>query len=1101
MNVSAYSIRNPIPAILLFALLTLAGLLAFKNTIVQDFPDIQLPIVTVTVAQPGTAPAQLETEVARKVENSVATVSGIKNMYTTVLDGMATTTVEFQLEKNITDAVTEVRDAVSQIRSDLPADVREPIISKLPTAGRVVEVHAVQLKPGTGWDQQQLSWYVDNTVNKRLLNIKGVGAVKRVGGVTREVQVILQPERMQALGVTAADVSRQIGLVQQDAPSGRGEVGGGEQSVRTVASARSADELAQLQIPLASGGTARLGDVAEVKDTVAEQRAEALVNGKPVVAIEIFRSKGASEVGVSTEIGKAMQELQQQNPDVVITRVIDNATPVQENFEGSMHLLYEGAILAVLVVWLFLRDWRATIVAATALPLSIIPTYLGLAYFGYTLNGVTLLALALVVGVLVDDAIVEIENISRHLAMGKTPFQAALEAADEIGMAVIATTFALVSVFLPTAFMSGISGMFFKQFGWTAVLAILASLAVARLLTPMMAAYLLKPHKGVRVVEEHGDVPPDQSHDGPVMRFYMRLMQWCLRHRLATILAAIGFFVGSLMLVPLLPTGFVPPADRGQTQITIELPPGSTLDDTRHAAEMARTKLAQNPNVVSIYSSVGGGSSGDGFKPGAAAEVHRAVLTLNLVHRDDRTASLADIDTQIRSVLETIPGARFQVGSGDMGSKMELVLLGDDPVVLTQAAREAERQLRTLEGVGGVSSSAALVQPELIIRPDFARAADLGVSTAAIAQTVRVATAGDYDQQLPKMNLADRQVPIRVKLPDDARTSVADIEQLLVPSRAGMIPLINVATVSLESGPSVISRINRSRSVRLEVELGSRTLGEVNEEARALPAFSQLPPGVRIAELGDAQEMQDLFNSFGIAMMIGVLCIYGVLVLLFHDFMQPGTILGALPMAIGGAFVALLITDKALSMPSMIGLIMLMGIVTKNSILLVDYAILAREDGKSRTNALIDACHKRSRPIVMTTIAMGAGMMPLAMGLSKGDPSFNSPMAITVIGGLLTSTLLSLLVVPALFTYVDDLKLWLTRRFGLREQQRKQTTAQEATAAGDWSAVGGEPAIADSAESAAPAAASGMASGSEIPGAGATAQPRASSPDAASGSS
>lgn len=1032
MNFSAFSIRNPVPAILLFALLTLAGLLAFRMTLVQDFPDIQLPIVTVTVTQPGAAPAQLETEVARKIEDSVATVTGIKNMYTTVLDGVTTITVEFQLEKNITDAVTEVRDAVSQVRSDLPADIREPIISKLPTSGRVVEVYALRLEPGSGWDAQQLSWYVDHTVAKRLLSIAGVGAVKRVGGVTREVQVVLDPDRMQALGVTAAEVSRQLALVQQDAPGGRGDVGGAEQTVRTVASAQTADQLAGMAIPLASGATARLGDVADVRDTVAEPRAVALVNGQPVVAVEIFRAKGASELEVAQAVARAMDELQAGHPQAVIARIVDNAAPVQENFDGSMHLLYEGALLAVLVVFLFLRDWRATLVAATALPLSIIPTYLGLYHFGYSLNGVTLLALALVVGILVDDAIVEIENISRHLAMGKTPYQAAMEAADEIGMAVIATTFALVAVFLPTAFMSGISGLFFKQFGWTAVLAILASLVVARLLTPMMAAYLLRPQAGAgghathtNALSPSGNAPAD---DGPLMRRYMATMRWCLDHRRFTVLAAVGFFAASLTLVPLLPTGFVPQADRGQTQVTIELPPGATLAQTRALAETARQRIAQDPDVVSVYASVGGGSSGDGFHPGAAAEVRRAVLTLVLLHRRDRADTIADVDARMRTLVQTLPGARFQIGSGDMGSKMELTLLGDEPATLTATAREVERQLRTLPGIGGVTSDAALVQPELIVRPDSARAAELGVTTAAIAQTVRVATAGDYEQQLPKMNLPDRQVPIRVKLPDSFRAHVGDLERLLVPGRTGLVPLADVASIRLESGPSVINRINRSRSVRFQIELGSRTLGQANAAARALPAMQHLPPGIRIAELGDAEEMQTLFASFGTAMAIGVLCIYGVLVLLFRDFMQPVTILGALPMAIGGAFVALLLTHRALSMPSMIGLIMLMGIVTKNSILLVDYAIMARRAGMDRRAALVDACHKRSRPILMTTIAMGAGMLPLALGLSKGDPSFNSPMAITVIGGLLTSTLLSLLVVPALFTYVDDLKLALMRR-------------------------------------------------------------------------
>jgi len=1018
MNFSALSIKNPIPAIMLFILLTLAGLLAYKANAVQDFPDIELPIVTVSAALDGAAPAQLETEVARKIEDSVATLQGVKNIYTKVLDGVATVTVEFILEKNISDAVNDVRDAVARVKADLPAEMRDPTVTKASTAGRVIMTFTAAAKPGAGGvplDDQELSWFVDNSVAKRLLSVPGVGAVKRVGGVFREIRVELDDARMAALKVAAVDISRQLRSVQREAPGGRGDVSGAEQSVRTIATVGTAAELAAMDIPLPDGRRVRLDQVAKVSDTVAEPRSIAEHDGKRVVGFEVFRTKGASEIAVAKGAREAIAELQAAHANIELKEVIDNAFPVEENFAGSMELLYEGAILAVLVVWWFLRDWRATLVAAAALPLSVIPAFLGQYWFGYTLNTVTLLSLALVVGVLVDDAIVEIENISRHLRMGKTPMQAAMEAADEIGMAVIATTFALVAVFLPTAFMGGVPGLFFKQFGWTAVLAILASLVVARLLTPMMAAYLLKP------------LPHVEEKDGWLMQRYMRAMKWCLNHRGVTAIASGIFFAASIALVPLLPTGFVPPADRAQTMINLELPPGSTLAETRVVAEQARKAAMEVPGVTGIFSSIGGGSSGDAFAPGAAAEARRAVLTLTTLHRNKRKESLDAIERQIRTKLDQIPGAKFTVGPQDTGVKMQLVLRSEDPVALTAAARQVERELRTLKGIGNVSSSASLVRPEIIVRPDFAKAADLGVTAAAIGETVRVATAGDYDQALTKMNLSERQVPIRVKLPDAVRADLSAIERLTVPGKNGPVMLANVASITMESGPAQIDRLNRNRNVTLEVELSGRSLGEVNTEARALPSLQSLPASVKIAELGDAQEMAALFASFGIAMLIGVLCIYGVLVLLFKDFMQPMTILAALPLSIGGAFVALLITGKALSMPSMIGLIMLMGIVTKNSILLVDYAILARQQGMNRFDALVDACHKRSRPIIMTTIAMGAGMMPLALGWGA-DPSFRSPMAIAVIGGLITSTLLSLLVVPAVFTYIDDLEHFLRRQ-------------------------------------------------------------------------
>jgi multidrug efflux pump subunit AcrB len=1031
MNFSSLSIKNPIPAIMLFALLTLAGFMAYKANPVQDFPDIELPIVTITATLDGSAPAQLETEVSRKLEDSVATLQGVKNIYTTVLDGVSTTTVEFILEKNISDAVNDVRDAVARVKADLPAELRDPTVTKASTAGRVILTFIAAAAPTTGekLDNQELSWFVDNTVAKRLLAVPGVGAVKRVGGVYREIRVELDENRMAALRVSALDVSRQLRLVQKEAPGGRGDVSGAEQSVRTIATVHTAAELAAIDLPLTDGRRVRLDQVATVTDTVSEPRAIALQDGKPVIGFEIFRTKGASEVAVAKGARAAIEELQHNNPKVVLAQVIDNAFPVEENFDGSMELLYEGAILAVLVVWWFLRDWRATLVAAAALPLSVMPAFLGLYFFGYTLNTVTLLSLALVVGVLVDDAIVEIENIERHLRMGKSPMEAAMEAADEIGMAVIATTFALVAVFLPTAFMGGVPGLFFKQFGWTAVIAVLASLVVARLLTPMMAAYILKPavHK--------------EEKDGWIMTRYLTMMRWCLKNRWITATAAGVFFVCSIMLVGLLPTGFVPAADRAQTQINLELPPGSTLAETAVVAERARQAAMEVKGVKAVFSSIGGGSSGDAFAPGAAAEARSAVLTLTTAHRTHRKESMADIEADIRHKLDAIPGARFKVGPADNGVKMQLVLRSEDPVALKETAQKVEREMRTLKGVGNVRSSASLVRPEIIVTPDFAKAADLGVTASAIGQTVRVATAGDYDTDLTKMNLPERQVPIRVKLPDAVRADLDAIGRLTVPGKNGPVLLATVAAITMESGPAQINRLNRSRNVTLEVELGKRALGEVNEEARALPSLKNLPPSVKIAELGDTQEMAALFASFGIAMLIGVLCIYCVLVLLFKDFMQPVTILAALPLSMGGAFVALLVTGQALSMPSMIGLIMLMGIVTKNSILLVDYAILARQEGMGRFEALVDACHKRSRPILMTTIAMGAGMMPLALGWGA-DPSFRAPMAITVIGGLITSTLLSLLVIPAVFTLIDDLE-HLPARLMRKLRRQPEPAAEE----------------------------------------------------------
>jgi multidrug efflux pump subunit AcrB len=1023
MNVSAWCIKNPIPAVMLFVMLTFAGLLGFQKMKVQQFPDIDLPTINVTASLPGTAPAQMETEVARKIENAVAALQGVKNIYTKVQDGVAIVTVEFRLEKPTQEALDDVRSAVARVRSDLPAEMRDPVINKLELAGAPILTYTVA---STRMDEEALSWFVDNTVTKAMLAVRGVGAVNRVGGVTREVRVELDPAKLLSLNASAADISRQLRQVQTDAPGGRTDVGGIEQSVRTIATVQSAEELARLEVALPDGRRIRLDQVATVSDTVAEKRSAALLNGKPVVGFEIVRSRGAGETDVADGVRAALERMRAEHPDITVTEAFNFVDPVVENFHGSMYLLLEGAVLAVLVVWLFLRDWRATLVAATALPLSIIPAFAAMYYlFGFTLNVVTLLSMSLVVGILVDDAIVEIENIMRHLRMGKTPYQAAMEAADEIGLAVIATTFTLIAVFLPTAFMAGVPGKFFVQFGWTAAIAVFFSLVVARMLTPMMAAYLLK--------------PPKKEHAEPGwMKVYMRWAAWCLRHRIATTLAALAFFVGSFSLVPLLPTGFIPPDDLSQTQVTVTLPPGSTFDQTFAAAEQARQIVQQNQHVKMIYTAIGGGSTGaDTFTPGGGLpEVTRATLTINMTPRGERTSlfggglSKQDIESQLRDALVAIPGARVKVGFGASAEKYVLVLAGEDGNALAAHAAVVERELRTIPGIGAVTSSSSLVRPELIVRPDTAKAADLGVTTAAIAETLRIATAGDYDQSLPKLNLSQRQVPIVVRLPAEARTDLSLLARLPVPGKHGPVMLGNVATLTIDSGPAAIDRYNRQRNVNFEIELNQQPLGAVKSAALALPSLQNLPAGVIQTEIGDAEAMGELFASFGLAMLTGVLCIYIVLVLLFKDFVQPVTILGALVLSIPGAFLALFITQTALSMPSMIGLIMLMGIATKNSILLVDYVIIARRDhGMSRWDAVLDACHKRARPIVMTTIAMAAGMLPIALGIGT-DPSFRAPMAIVVIGGLITSTFLSLLVIPVVFTYVDDLIQRMRRLFG-----------------------------------------------------------------------
>ena len=1050
MNVSAWSIRNPIPAVMLFVMLTLAGLYSFKSMKVQNFPDLDVPNITIVASLPGAAPNQLENDVARVIENSLASVQGLKNIFTKVQDGVVSITAEFRLEKGTQEALDDVRSAVARVRGDLPSDMQEPIINKLELAGGAVLAYTVA---SDKMDEEALSWFVDNDVSKLLLSVRGVGAVNRVGGVDREVQIQLDPLKLQALGTTAADISRQLARVQIESAGGVADIGGSQQPLRTVSALKSADELARMEIALSDGRSIRLDQIAKIEDTVAERTAAAFLDGRPVVGFEIARSRGASEIEVGEGVRERLQELRQSRPDLQITESFDFVTPVQEEFDGSMVLLYEGAILAVLVVWLFLRDFRATIVSAVALPLSAIPAFIGMHYLGFTINVVTLLALSLVIGILVDDAIVEVENTVRHMRMGKTPYQAAMEASDEIGLAVIATTFTLIAVFLPTAFMSGIPGKFFKQFGWTASLAVFASLIVARALTPMMAAYILRPFV---LTEDRPAWAKKNALLGGLWAWahpqeepkwldtYQGWASWCVRHRWITMAFAAAFFVGSVMLIPLLPQGFIPPDDNSQTQVYIELPPGSTLQQTVQTAERARQLVAAVKHVKSVYTTIGSGSAGsDPFAPQGAVESRKAALTIQLDPRGQPPRKQV-IENQLREAMSNLPGVRSKVGLGGSGEKYVLTLTGNDAAALSTAASVIERDLRTINGVGSIQSSAALVRTEIIVKPDLARAAELGVTSSAIAETLRIATVGDYNSALPKMNLPQRQIPIVVKLDAAAREDLAVLERLTVPGARGPVMIGQVASLEFGGGPAVIDRFNRARNINFEVELAGIALGDIKTQVEALPSVNNLPAGVKVLELGDAEVQSELFASFGLAMLTGVLCIYIVLVLLFKAFLHPFTILAALPLSLGGAFVALLLADKAFSMPSLIGLIMLMGIATKNSILLVEYAIEARRlHGLNRFDALMDACHKRARPIVMTTIAMGAGMLPIAVGWGAADSSFRSPMAWAVIGGLITSTFLSLLVIPAVFTVVDDVAIFFNKLLGRQAEPAGPATVEQ----------------------------------------------------------
>jgi multidrug efflux pump subunit AcrB len=993
---------------MMFIVLVVGGLISFPKLAVQDRPDIAFPYVSVSVSYSGTPPSQMETEITRKVEDAVSNIVGIEHITSTVSQGNSQTSIEFQFGTDLSQAMDDVRDAITRIRPDLPRDATEPYISRASTAGDPVLTFAVA---SDKLSATELSWFVDQNVIRALSGVEGVGNVSRIGGVDREVRVDLDPDRMAALGVTAGDVSRQLVSTQVELPGGETRIGAQEQSVRTLGTISSVQELAALPIALGDGRNVRLDAIADVRDQAAEVRQEVRLDGTPVIGFRVLRAWGEGAVEVADGAREAVAKLQEKYPQIRITEI--NAVQDREiraQFKASMIMLIEGALLAILVVWFFLRNVRATLISAAALPLSVIPSFWALYAFGFSMNTLTMLALSLVVGMLVDDAIVEVENNVRHLRMGKPPMQAATDAAIEIGLAVVATSLTLCAVFIPVSFMSGIPGEFFKPFGFTAATAVLFSLLVARTLTPMMASRFMRPE-------------PEHDGNSAIKTWYLGKVDWALRHRFVTVLGVSMLMLGGIGLALFLPRGFQPSQDSGSVSLSVSLPPGSTMNDARNVAGEVLQRTKAYPEVEHVTTTIS----------------PRSVSTFaSLVDRAERQRSQQELQQAMIGDLRRIPGARIQGGGGGRGrpgdGPVEITLTGDDSALLDQAASSLVNELRGVPGLSNVTTSASLLQPELVIRPLPSRAAELGVTTSAISQATRIATSGDITLNLSKLNLPDRQIPIRVRLNDNARTNIDRIRLLQVPSRFGQVPLENVADVSFGAGPSQIDRYDRSRNIPVYADRGTMPLGEAMGMIRNLPTMKNLPSGVHTDETGEAQLMSDVFSGFIIAMIIGIFCIYALLVLLFHDMVQPITILSALPPSAAGAIVMLFALQMELSLPALIGLLTLMGIVTKNSILLVEYIVMARrEHGLSRHDAIIDACSKRVRPIVMTTIAMIAGMIPITINLHGGN-SFRAPMGAAVIGGLLASTALSLFVVPVVYTNMDNFEHWVRRLLGRKEK-------------------------------------------------------------------
>ncbi|HEY9639356.1 MAG TPA: efflux RND transporter permease subunit [Coleofasciculaceae cyanobacterium] len=1015
-NISAWSIRNPVPTLVLFLVLTLAGLVSFPMLGIDQSPNIDIPAVIVTVAQPGADPTELEAQVTKKVEDAVAGLGNIDQITSTVTDGSSTTVVNFVLGTNSDRATNDVRNAISQIRQNLPQDITDPIVKRVDSAGGPIITYAVS---STQRSVAELSELVDKEISRALLGVAGVSQVERIGGIDREIRVDLNPDRLQALGITATQVNDQVRSFNTNQPGGRGEVDGNEQTIRTLGSAPSVEDLQNYQIALPKTGFVPLSSLGTVTDGAGDIRRIARLNNQTSVVFSVLRSTGSVLVTVEEGVQQAVKDLQKTLPADIKLELVNNveAEYTRESYAASVEAVVLGAVLAVVTIWIFLRDWRATLITAVALPLSLIPTFVALKLFGYTLNFMTLLAMALVVGILVDDAIVEIENIERHQQMGKSPYRAALEASDEIGLAVVATTMSIVAVFAPVALMSGISGQYFRPFGVTVSASVLFSLLVARMITPLMAAYILrdKPHHKENLKKDR------------LSYQYRRLLTWALKNRVLTLLASLAFLVGSILLVPHIPTGLLGNDDTALSIINLELPPGSDMNTTDRATQRLTQLLLNNSNVAGVQTD---------------EKVGKSILYVKLKpHDEGRTISRTEFENQVRPLFRQIPGTRlsFRGNSVGGGSKeLAIILKSEDAATLTRVAEDLEKQMRQIPGLVEIGSSASLVKPEILIRPDPQRAADQDVSVQTIARTANLATLGDTDANLAKFDLPDRQIPIRVQLDPKYRTDLDTIRNLQVANKNGdLIPIQSLAEISFGNGPSQIDRYNRARKISVESNLDGIALGNASTAVNNLPALRNLPPSVQQEKFGSAKVMQELFTNVGTALGAAVLFIYAVLVLLFGDFLNPLTIMVALPFSIGGALLGLLLTQKVLGLYALIGIVLLMGLVTKNSILLVDYALVNQREGISPFKAILESGVARLRPILMTTIAMIAGMIPIALGIGAGA-EVRSPMAIAVIGGLMTSTLLTLVVVPVIFTYVDQLQGFIFGRLLYGASKRRQ---------------------------------------------------------------
>jgi HAE1 family hydrophobic/amphiphilic exporter-1 len=1018
MKLADVSIRRPVFATMMILALIVLGLFSYLKLNVDLYPNVDIPYVIITTVLPGAGPEQIETDVTKKIEDAVNPIEGVDWIQSYSREGVSIVVIAFKLEIDGKVAAQDVREKLAAIKSNLPQDIEEPIIQRYDPASLPI----MSLSVSGERSVKDVTTFTKNVVKKRLENIPGVGSVDLVGGAEREIEIAVDASKLKAYQLSIQDVIQNVGASNIEIPGGNLIDGRRQVLLRTMGKYQNVDDFNNVIVANPKGKVVHLNQIASITDGVKEQTSLTRVNGYSAVGLNIIKQSGSNTVKVAEEVQKQLAKLQSQlPPDIKINLAKDNSVFIKDSINDVLFDILYGGLLAVIVVYLFLANFRATVISALALPSSIIASFIVMYALNFTLNMMSLLALSLAVGLLIDDAIVVIENIYRHMHQGETPLEAAKSASEEIGLAVMATTFTVVAVFVPVAFMPGIVGRFFYQFGITISVAVLVSLFVAFTLTPMLSSKWLR--REDEALSKKGNILQRIlyyfNHFFEILSSkYKSALNWSLKHRKTVIFGSVVVFIFSLMLMGALGNQFFPESDQNEFNITINAAPGSSLEQTSNICSQIEKTLKTYPEVTTILTTIGAGND----------PVTKANILVKLVNKKERSKSDKVIMNELRTQLKYLPGANLgfgvQGGPGGGGKPVTLSVRGDDLDKVKQYAEKVEAIVRSTPGAVDIENSLETSKPEIRLLIDREKASDLGVNPLLIASSVRSMVDGYVATQYQE---GDEQFDVRVRLNKNNRKNITDISDLMLKSTkkasdgsAIIIPVIDVAKISEGVGPSQVNRYARQKEIRIDANLSGELLGNVLAAIQKETAKINFEPGYSVSVVGEGQMQEESFNNILLSLMLAIVFVYIVLAAQFDSFVHPFSIMLALPMAIIGAVIMLLIFGSSLSVISFIGIIMLMGLVTKNGILLVDYTNVLRGRGLSRFDALLLAGPTRLRPILMTTFAMIFGMMPVAFALGEGA-EFRAPMGQAVIGGLITSTFLTLFVVPVVYTILDDL--------------------------------------------------------------------------------